>query len=215
MGVAVDLAAGTGLFTRVLAARVPSVYAVEPDDRMRAVLESQSPEVTALKGTGEAIPLPDASADGLFVSSAWHWLDHDRALPEIARVLRDGGRLGVLWTSRDRDVEWVRDLDRDPSDTSWNASAERTHRAERASGLAAITGFQDAEVASFSHATRMKMEDVVEMVSTYSVVITGPDEARTSLLDAVRGRLADRFPGAVEIELPIRSWCWRANRTPR
>ena len=54
--------------------------------------------------------MPDASADGVFVSSAWHWLDPERAVPEIGRVLRDGGRLGVIWTSRDRDVDWVRDL---------------------------------------------------------------------------------------------------------
>lgn len=213
--VAVDLAAGTGLFTRVLADRVSTVYAVEPDDRMRAVLAERSPQVTALKGTGEQIPLPDATADALFVSSAWHWLDPDRALPEIARVLRDGGRLGVLWTSRDRDIEWVRDLDRDPHDRTWNASAERQHRAERASGLATAAGFDGAEIASFAYSRPMAIEDVVEMVATYSAVITGPDAERTALLDAVRDRLADRFPGEREVELPIRTWCWRANRQPR
>lgn len=64
-----------------------------------------------VSGTGEAIPLPDASADALFVASAWHWLDESRAIPEIARVVRGGGRLGVLWSSRDRELEWVRELD--------------------------------------------------------------------------------------------------------
>src|ERR1700677_1419168 len=91
---AVDLAGGTGLFTRALRRRVTQVVAVEPDDRMRAVLAAKSPDVRAVAGRGEAIPLSEASADGVFVSSAWHWLDPDLAVPEIARVLRDGGRVG-------------------------------------------------------------------------------------------------------------------------
>ena len=56
--VVVDLAAGTGLLTRALAGKASRVIAVEPDDRMRAVLESRSGEVEALAGRGEAIPLP-------------------------------------------------------------------------------------------------------------------------------------------------------------
>ena len=106
--VAVDVGAGTGLFTRTLLGRVPQVIAVEPDARMREVLTAHSPGVRVVEGRGESIPLPDASADALFVSSAWHWMDPELAIPEIGRVLHDGGRLGLIWTSRDRDVDWVR-----------------------------------------------------------------------------------------------------------
>jgi ubiquinone/menaquinone biosynthesis C-methylase UbiE len=81
--IAVDLAAGTGLFTRALQRRVAHVIAVEPDDRMRTVLAARSPGIRAVAGRGEAIPVPDASADGVFVSSAWHWLDPGLAVPEI------------------------------------------------------------------------------------------------------------------------------------
>ena len=109
--VAVDLAAGTGLFTRELIGRAARVVAVEPDARMREVLARRSPEVDVREGWGEAMPLPDASADAVFVSTAWHWLDPARAVPEIARVLRPGGRLGVIWTSRNRDQDWVAELD--------------------------------------------------------------------------------------------------------
>jgi ubiquinone/menaquinone biosynthesis C-methylase UbiE len=129
--VVVDVAAGTGLLTRLLADRVPKVFAVEPDPRMREVLAERSPDVEVLDGTGESIPLPDASVDGLFVSSAWHWLHPDRALPEIARVLRDNGRLGVLWTSRDRNIEWIRALDRGPDDPPEDTDAEARHRGRR------------------------------------------------------------------------------------
>src|ERR1700679_130892 len=83
--VAVDVGAGTGLFTRTLVGKAARVIAVEPDARMRKVLTDRSPGVRALEGCGESIPLPDAAADGVFVSSAWHWMDHERAVPEIGR----------------------------------------------------------------------------------------------------------------------------------
>src|SRR3984957_12420261 len=82
--VAVDLAAGTGLFTRELIGRAARVVAVEPDTRMREVLARRSPEVDVREGWGEAMPLPDVSPDAVFVSTAWHWLHPGRAGPEIA-----------------------------------------------------------------------------------------------------------------------------------
>jgi len=127
--VAVDVGAGTGLFTRALVDRAAQVIAVEPDARMRTVLTARSPGVRVVEGRGESIPLPDASADAVFVSSAWHWMDGERATPEIGRVLRDGGRFGLIWTSRDREVDWVRNLDRLPGqDTSDAESADRIRR---------------------------------------------------------------------------------------
>jgi SAM-dependent methyltransferase len=114
--VAVDLGAGTGLLTRQLARRVARVVAIEPDDRMGAVLRARSPGVEVIPGKAEDIPLPDASADGVFVSSAWHWMDPDLAVPEIGRVLRDGGRFGVIWAGRDHQAGWLREIGglRDP-----------------------------------------------------------------------------------------------------
>lgn len=81
------------------------------------------PGVRVLEGSGESIPLPDRAADAVFVSAAWHWMDPERAVPEIGRVLRDGGRFGLIWTSRDRDVDWVRDLDLLPGDERTEADA--------------------------------------------------------------------------------------------
>jgi len=78
---------------------------------MRAVLADRTGGVRVLDGRGEAIPLPDSSVDAVLVSTAWHWFDPALAIPEIARVLRDGGRLGVIWTSRDRAGDWVAELD--------------------------------------------------------------------------------------------------------
>jgi ubiquinone/menaquinone biosynthesis C-methylase UbiE len=93
-----DLAAGTGKLTRLLAQRY-RVVAVEPDPGMRALLS----QVTDcyLEGTAEAIPLEDAAVHGVFVAEAFHWFDAGRALAEIARVLRPGGVLALLWNRWD------------------------------------------------------------------------------------------------------------------
>src|SRR5262245_6339605 len=95
--VVVDLAAGTGLLTRALAGKVGQVIAVEPDERMRSVLQARSGDVEVLAGRGEAIPLPDASADAVFVSSDWHWMEPGLDAPESGWVMRGGGRFGGVW----------------------------------------------------------------------------------------------------------------------
>lgn len=213
--VAVDLAAGTGLFTRPLAERVPQVVAVEPDAKMRAVLAQRSPEVEVREGTGESIPLPDASADALFVSSAWHWLDPDRAIPEIARVLRDGGRFGVLWTSRDREVEWVRGLDRPPGKPPMDDASEDRHRRRRDVDLGAGGWFEHPERLSFPFVRRMAVDDVVGMAATYSAVITAGEADRQAVLATARATVLAQSGGAAEIDFPMRTWAWRADRVAR
>ena len=76
---AVDLGAGTGALTRLLAARADEVVAVEPDERMRAVLGDVVPNARAVDGRGEAIPLGDGTADAVAASSSWHWM-HARSI---------------------------------------------------------------------------------------------------------------------------------------
>lgn len=108
----VDLAAGTGKLTQVLVEAGVAVVAVEPDEGMRAALRVAAPGVDVFAGTAESMPLPDASADAVLVAQAFHWFDPGPACDEIARVLRPGGVLGLLWNLRDGSVPWVADLDR-------------------------------------------------------------------------------------------------------
>ena len=237
-GVALDVAAGTGLLSRLLAPRFERVVAVEPDARMGAVLRARSPGVRVVLGTAEAIPAADASADGVFVSSAWHWMDPGRAIPEIARVLRDGGRFGVIWTSRDHQVAWLRDLnrhrelsqtrdgdrDREPPATGPDASpagqgdgpgGARPRSWRRAATLPADGVFGNIETESFAFSRTMTAGDFVDMLATYSGVITASREERAAALATAQAILDERFPGASEIDVPMRAWCWRADRTPR
>ena len=218
---AVDLGAGTGLLTRALARKVPQVVAVEPDERMAAVLRARAsdghfPGIRVAQGRGEAIPVPDASADGVFASSSWHWLDPERAPREIARVLRDGGRLGVIWTSRDRNTGWVREVESfrdraveraDDRDGQWPPH----HREVSLPGEL----FGSVESASFSFTRRMTINDFVDMLGTYSGAIVASAQDREEGLARARAVLERRFPGASQIDVPMRSRCFRADRLPR
>ena len=102
-----DLGAGTGKFTRLLARTGAQVTAVEPVPEMRAQLAAAVPGVTALGGTAEALPLPDASVDAVVCAQAFHWFANEAALQEIHRVLRPGACLGLVWNVRDESVDWV------------------------------------------------------------------------------------------------------------
>jgi SAM-dependent methyltransferase len=218
--VVVDLGAGTGLLTRALVPKAGHVIAVEPDDRMRSVLAARSPGVEVLAGRGEAIPLPDAAADAVLVSSAWHWMDARRAVPEVARVLRDGGRFGVLGTGRDPSITWLRPDEwfrvADSGTPAGNGTEEASLRRQRHEvALPDPALFVNIETAEFRFSRRMTTSDLVDWLMTYSRVITASDEDRAAGRERAAAALAAQFPGAEEVEVPMRSRCWRADRVPR
>ena len=107
-----DLGAGTGKLTATLVALGADVIAVEPDPAMLTELRRALPDVRALPGSAEAIPLPDASVDAVLAGNAMHWFDMAVAGPEIARVLAPGGILAGLWNVIDDRVDWVAGLAR-------------------------------------------------------------------------------------------------------
>ena len=220
---AVDLAAGTGLLSRSLPAN--RVLAVEPDGRMAAVLRARTPVADVVSGLGEALPLKDGCADGVFISSAWHWMKPDLAVPEIARVLRDGGRFGVIWTSRDREVEWVRELDllREPGIEPLTGGRplpgpegdQAPPPRHRHVWLPEGSPFTAEESATFSFTRPMETGDIIDMLATYSRIITAAPADRDRALGRLRAALDRWFPGANRIDVPMRSICWRADRLPR
>jgi SAM-dependent methyltransferase len=104
---AVDLGAGTGKFTRLLLQSGASVVAIEPVDAMRVQLLQDFSGITALAATAQAMPLADASVDAVVCAQAFHWFASHEALREIGRVLKPGGKLGLVWNVRDETVDWV------------------------------------------------------------------------------------------------------------
>lgn len=199
----VDLAAGTGIMTRALIAAGVVPVSVEPDERMRAVLSARSPSVVALEGTGEAIPLPSASHDALFVASAWHWMNPVLAVPEIARVLRPGGRFGVLGTTRDRRVSWVGDVE-----NNRRARTGRAHSVDLPPG----SPFAEPETAEFTFVRPMSQQAVAALYLTYSDVIVADPEAQEAAAARIQARLRDRFGPEGVVDVPMRTRCWRTTR---
>lgn len=202
-----DLAAGTGALTRGLVATGHAVTAVEPDDQMRTELTRRLPDVPAVKGTAEAIPLPDASVDAVLVGQAFHWFDKQQALSEIARVLRPGGALGLLWNDDDVAVDWVRELQR-----LKESSVSRKWQGE---DLPAHPSFSPFQERVFPHVHRRTAESLTATVGTHSHTTVVPPEERAEILSRVRSFL-DSHPATSEgtFDLPIRTLVARATRLP-
>ena len=105
--VALDLGAGTGKFTPLLRATGARLVAVEPVEAMRAQLAAAHPDVEALAGDAERLPVADASVDAIVCAQSFHWFAKPAALAEMRRALKPGGALGLVWNVRDNRVAWV------------------------------------------------------------------------------------------------------------
>ncbi|WP_233345857.1 class I SAM-dependent methyltransferase [Saccharomonospora iraqiensis] len=195
----VDLGAGTGKLTRALRAPGREVIAVEPSVGMRAKFSEVLPDVRVVEGTGESIPLPDSSVDTLVCAQAWHWVDTERAVPEAARVLRPGGRLSLVWNSRDLSVPWVAELDGILRDC---AGAPREDRHVDRVGAP----FEPVRRQDFRWSHPMTTGEVVDMVASRSYMITMEPAAREELLGRVRALLDPERP----MEMPYVTECYRA-----
>ncbi|MEU1605324.1 methyltransferase domain-containing protein [Micromonospora matsumotoense] len=203
----VDLGAGTGILTRDLRALGYRVTPVEPDPGMRARLDGTVPGTTALAGSAEAVPLPDASADAVLVGQAYHWFDRERAHVEIARVLRPDGIFAPVWNIRDETVGWVAALGRIAQ--MGESSSDLT---EKVTTFGAAFG--EVELGRFTHRTTVTPDDVLGLLRTRSHWLVAAPQQRQRMdrelreLFATHPDLADRET----VELPYQTLVFRARR---
>ena len=200
-----DLGAGTGRLARVLAELGHDVLAVEPDDGMRAVAEAALRGRTA-SGTAERIPAPDGFFDAVVVAQAFHWFDPDRALPEIARVLRPGGHLGVIWNVRDESAGWSARL----SELVGGEDRRTAEGRGRSPGFGPLFGREQSLVVD--HEQELDAERLVGLASSWSYVALRPD--RDQVLAQVRG-IATGHPDLAGRERFALRYTTRAFRAPR
>ncbi len=123
----------------------------------------------------------------MIAQSAWHWVDEERAVPEVARVLRTGGRLSLVWTGPDRSVDWMRSLWAGGIIFSPEEQSEEDHRRKRRHlvnvDLGGKSPFLQRETVLFRWTRPMAKTDLVALSATYSAVITMDQEARLEHLE--------------------------------
>jgi SAM-dependent methyltransferase len=200
-----DLGAGTGKLTEALVALDRDVIAVDPVEEMLDELEVAVPGVPRILGTAEDIPLEDASVDAVVAGQAWHWFQPDRAVPEIARVLRPGGVLGLVWNSRDIRADWLRQ------------AGEIMH--ERHDASATFEGyvkigrpFGEIEEHAVEWSERMSRARFLDLVRSRSYFITASASEQAATIAALE-TLLETHPdvaGAEELAVPYVTRCFRS-----
>lgn len=213
-----DLGAGTGKLTAALVAAGAEVIAVEPDPAMLTELRKALPDVSALRGSAEAIPLPDGSVDAVLAGHALHWFNIDVAGPEIARVLVPGGILAGLWNVLDDRVDWVAELERvsgsaaiGPRDTlgSWRAETADAYRPR--TGMDARFG--SPEQAEFPNGQSRSGESLVATIGTRAGILVMREAEQEATLGRIRAFLASRPETAGgEFTLPMLTGVLRVRR---
>jgi SAM-dependent methyltransferase len=209
-----DLAAGTGKLSALLVPSGARLLAVEPVEGMRDLLHASLPSVTAVAGVAETLPFRDASLDAVTIAQAFHWFDADRAFAELARVVRPGGGVALVWNARDRSVDWVDALwsimDRVEKRAPW-----RDHERWSDSALGDRHGFGPLVQAVFHHRQMLDVQGVLDRFASVSHVAVLPEAERAAVLDEVRGVLATHpdTRDRSEVAIPYRVdayWCERA-----
>jgi ubiquinone/menaquinone biosynthesis C-methylase UbiE len=207
----VDLGAGTGKLTRDLLPRFGRVVAVEPLAEMRSELVRRLPEVEALAGTAEELPLAAASADAVLVAQAFHWFNGRRALREIGRVLRPRGGLGLLWNSspwETREGPWFAALDDLLQERRVDLATMHRHSSGRwREAFAADERFEPLLEATFENTQRLSREDFIAALSSRSYIAALAEAHRADVLAGIEAMLArgDAPVAGDDVVLPLRT----------
>ena len=202
--VVLELGAGTGKLTREMVDQGHAVFATEKDPAMLALLQERVPEVSAKVAGAEEIPANDRSVDVVVAAQAFHWFDHERALPEIARVLRPGGHVALVWNSFDERIPWVRKLVE-------VLGRQHTTTSETSLPLLAESDlFGDVEAEKFAFWQDVTHDTLVDLAASRSYIASLPEAEREAKLDDVRALYDDYGRGHDGMQLPYVVHCFRA-----
>jgi SAM-dependent methyltransferase len=210
----VDLAAGTGKLTRELTARTAHVIAVEPSADMLRRLRQTAPEAEALDGTAAAMPLADGSVDGVFVGEAFHWFATREAVAEIARVVRPGGGVAVLWNLHDFGEEpWLQQAGSVMAPVLPAAlDAAGRHHPNRWQAAFAGAPFGPFEQFEVRHERRTDVAGLIAHILTWSHTRALDEDTRARLATDLDEVLRREHPSPDDVLLPYRTEVYWARR---
>jgi len=205
----VELGAGTGKLTELLVAAGHDVIATDPLPAMLGHLRARVPEARVAVATAEQIPVASLSADVVICAQSFHWFDHAVALPEIARVLRPGGVLALVWNARDEAIPWVRKLGAIIGSADNQADLDRP--------AADSDHFGPVELQEFRFWQTLRRDELFDLVRSRSYVALLDDHERDALLARVGALYDDYGRGPDGMQLPYLTRCYRTvvhHRTP-
>jgi SAM-dependent methyltransferase len=192
--VIVDLGAGTGKFTRLLAQTGARILAVEPQPAMAAHIPVQA-------NIAEQIPLAAASANLLCCATAFHWFDYPKATTEILRVLRPGAHLALIWNVRDNRTPWVAAVT-----ALLDNHASEAHRYGKGRWRAILSDprFEHLHTREHAFAHPMPVSGVLDRVFSTSFIAALPqhrqEAVRQHVLDIIAA--SPELAGAREVNFP-------------
>ncbi len=200
-GRVLELGAGTGKLSAGIAELGHDVVAVDPSAEMLEHLRRHTPAAHPVVARAEHIPLATSSVDVVVAAQAFHWFDQGQALPEIARVLRPGGVLSLVWNNGDLTVPWVKKV---------FALMDLTTAGAGDDPLEGSDLFTSSEAAVFRHWKQFHRRSLVGFVASQSRAgLMTPDE-RDDLLAKV-GELYDGYGrGPDGMLMPWKSYAYRA-----
>jgi SAM-dependent methyltransferase len=198
-----ELGAGTGKLTEQLLALGHDVHATDPDPAMLDRLAAKFPDLRVSQSSAEEIPAPDASVDVVVAAQAYHWFDKERALPEIARVLKRGGVLALVWNTRDERIPWVKRLGRIIGRTKAEEHAGPDEALEDSPYFGLI------EEATFKQWQVVDRVSIQDLALSRSVISTLPAEQRAEKLREVVAFYDDFGRGMDGMQIPYLTQCFR------
>lgn len=198
-----DLGAGTGKLSAVAAGLGHDVIAVDPSARMleyAAAVKGLRTEV----GSAEAIPLGPASVDAIVVGQAFHWFEHEVALPELARVLKPGGVIGLFWNYYDTIVPWLRRYDEAVQGSNSDAREFDPMPILIGSELLSIT-----ERATFRHWHELDRDGLGQLARSISRVAVMPESERRDVLTRIDDLYLETARPPEPVRIPYLTRCYR------
>lgn len=211
-----DLAAGTGKLTALIAGGGADLAAVEPVAEMAKRLRARLPAVPLLAGVAEALPFATGSLDAVVVAQAFHWFDAERAMAELARTVRPGGRLGLIWNARDRSASWVDQvwsvMDRVEKNAPWRdhgdgtGRTDTTWRRDHRQLTGGQSGWSPWVEAAFRQVHYSSHEDVIDRMRSVSHIAVLPPDRQQAVLGEIGAILREHLDtrGRESVGIPYR-----------